>query len=89
MVLTPQEKLKIIQKHSKHEGDTGSAPVQIAIFTAEIKRLTTHLKKHPKDNHSRTGILKMVSKRKRLLGYLKETSPRAYNSVIKDLGLKR
>lgn len=89
MVLTPQEKSKIIHKHSKHEGDTGSASIQIALFTEEIKRLTKHLKKHPKDNHSRTGILKMVSKRKRLLEFLKETSTRAYNSVIKELGLKR
>jgi small subunit ribosomal protein S15 len=89
MTLTPEEKTKIIQKYSVHEKDTGSAAVQIALFTEEIKRLTDHLKKHPKDNHSRTGILKMVSKRKRLLDYLREVAPKVYNSVTKDLGLRK
>lgn len=88
MTLTLQEKNKIIHKHAQHEGDTGSAPVQIALFTKEIQRLTNHLKTHPKDNHSRTGILKMVSKRKRLLEYLKERSPQVYDTVVKDLGLR-
>ena len=89
MALTPKEKEKIISKYRIHNRDTGSYEVQIAIFTEEIKRLTAHLKKHPKDNHSRRGLLQMVSKRKRLLDYLKEEYPKRYNALIKKLGLKK
>jgi len=88
-MLTPEEKQKIIEKYKLHKADTGSADVQIALLTEEIKRLLGHLKKHPKDQHSRRGLLKMVIKRKRLLKYLEKESKRRYNSIIKKLGLKK
>lgn len=88
-MLTPKEKQKIIKEHELHEKDTGSSEVQIAIFTEQIKELTYHLKKHPKDNHSRRGLLKMVMKRKRLSDYLKDEDERRYNSVVRKLGLKK
>ena len=86
-MLTAQQKSKIIEKHADHAKDTGSAEVQIAIFTEEIEKLTKHLKKHQKDNSSRTGLLKMVSKRRRLLDYLKKEDPKKHAAVIKALGL--
>jgi small subunit ribosomal protein S15 len=86
-MLTPKEKERIIKKYHLREGDTGSSEVQIALFTEEIRRLTLHLKKHPKDYSSRRGLLKMVAKRKRLLDYLKETSVRRYNKIVKTLKL--
>ncbi|MEK7537008.1 MAG: 30S ribosomal protein S15 [Patescibacteria group bacterium] len=89
MALTPKEKTKIIQPQSLHEKDTGSTGIQAALFTEEIKRLIKHLKDHPKDHSSRRGLLKTVSKRKRLLDYLKKDDPKKYSSIIKDLGLKR
>jgi len=88
-MLNTKQKTKIIEKHKTHEKDTGSSEVQIAILTEEIKRLVKHLKTHKKDNHSRRGLLKMVSKRKRLLDFLKRESSRRYNSIIKKLGLKK
>ena len=75
-------------KHKIHERDTGSADVQIALLTEEIQRLSAHLKKHNKDNHSRRGLLKMVGKRKRLLDYLKDEDEKRYASLVKKLGLK-
>lgn len=89
MALTPKEKQKIIEKVRVHDKDTGSSAVQIAVLSAEIIRLTEHLKTHRKDNHSRRGLLGMVAQRRKLLDYLKETSTRQYNSVVKKLGLKR
>ena len=86
-MLTAQQKSKIIEKHADHAKDTGSAEVQIAIFTEEIEKLTKHLKKHQKDNSSRTGLLKMVSKRRRLLDYLRKEDPKKHAAVIKALGL--
>jgi len=88
-VLNTKTKQKIVSKHSKHEGDTGSAEVQIALFTEEIESLSKHLKKHQKDNSSRTGLLKMVVKRKRLLDYLKKESPTRHGKIVKELGLKK
>ena len=89
MSLTPKEKAKITSGFKVHEKDTGSSPVQIALLSEEIVRLTDHLKTHRKDNHSRRGLLGMVAQRKKLLDYLKQTNVRRYNSVIKKLGLKR
>ena len=89
MSLTPKEKSKIIEKFQIHDKDTGSSEVQVAVLTKEITRLTDHLKSHPKDNHSRRGLLGMVARRKKFLDYLRETSTRKYNSVVKKLGLKR
>ncbi|MDX1535303.1 MAG: 30S ribosomal protein S15 [Candidatus Spechtbacterales bacterium] len=88
-MLKSDEKEKIIDKYKLHAKDTGSAEVQIAIITEEIKRLVKHLKKHPKDNHSRRGLLMMVSKRKKLLDYLTRESTKRYNNIVKKLGLKK
>ena len=89
MALASKEKIKIFQKHSIHEKDTGSSEIQVALFTEEIKRLIKHLKDHPKDHSSRRGLLKIVSKRKRLLDYLKKDDPKKYSSVTKELGLRK
>lgn len=88
-MLTPEEKTKIIEKYKLHNKDTGSPEVQIALLSEEIKRLVLHLKTHPKDFHSKRGLLKMVAKRRRLLNYLKKESTRRYNKIIKVLGLKK
>jgi len=88
-VLNPKQKIKVMERVRKHDTDTGSADVQIAILSEEIKRLASHLKKHPKDNHSRRGLLGMVSRRKKILDYLSKTDQRRYNSVVKKLGLKK
>lgn len=88
-MLTKRKKSAIIGEHKVHETDTGSADVQIGILTEEIVKLTIHLKKHPKDNHSRRGLLGMVSKRKNLLEWLKSDNETRYKKVIKSLGLKR
>jgi len=81
-------KEKIIKKYKTHKTDTGSSDVQIAVLTEEIKRLTNHLKSHPKDQSSRRGLLKMVVRRKRLLEYLAKDAKRRYNALVKKLGIK-
>ena len=83
------EKIKATKDFKLHETDTGSAEVQIALLSAEIKTLLLHLKKHPKDVHSKRGLLKMVAKRRKFLNNLKEENTRKYNSVVKKIGLKR
>jgi small subunit ribosomal protein S15 len=88
-MLTPEEKEKLIKKYKIHDLDTGSPEVQIALLTEEIRRLILHLKKHPKDFHSKRGLLKMVGKRRRLLSYLKEEDEKRYNSLIRKIGLKK
>jgi len=88
-MLKADKKTKIIKEAKVHETDTGSAGVQISILSEEIKELLSHLKKHPKDFHSRRGLLKMVVKRKRLLNYLERTDKRKYNSILKKIGLKK
>ena len=88
-MLTPEEKEKLIKKYKLHETDTGSSEVQVALLTEEIKRLLLHLKKHSKDFHSKRGLLKMVSKRRRFLNYLKEEDEKRYNSIIKKIGVKK
>jgi len=80
---------KVISKHQIHDKDTGSSEVQIAVLTEKIKQLTGHLKEQPKDNHSRRGLLKMVSQRKKLMDYLKKKNEESYSSLTKKLGLKR
>ena len=87
-MLTPQEKEKIIKEYKLHETDTGSPEVQIALLTEEIKRLVFHLKSHPKDFHSKRGLLKMVAKRRKLLKYLKEEDLERYNKIVKKIELK-
>ncbi len=87
MALTTQQKLKVLEPVRIHDKDTGSAEAQIALFTKEIEFLTKHLKKHQKDNSSRLGLLKMVSKRKRLMDFLKRDNPKRHASLAKKLGL--
>lgn len=88
-MLTLKEKEKIIKDYKSHQTDTGSAEVQIALLTEEIKQLLSHLKKNPKDFHSKRGLLRMVAKRRKLLSYLKEEDTKRYNSIIKKIGLKK
>ena len=88
-MLKPEEKTKVIKDFKGHETDTGSVEVQIALLTEEIKRLLSHLKTHPKDFHSKKGLLKMVSKRRKFLNNLKEKNVRKYNAVVKKIGLKK
>ncbi len=88
-MLTPEEKIKLIQKYKLHETDTGSLDVQIALLTEEIQRMLLHLKKHQKDFHSKRGLLRMVGKRRKLLNYLKEEDIKRYNNIIKKIELKK
>jgi len=88
-MLTSKQKQEIIKKFRIHKDDSGSPEVQVALLTYQIKSLIRHLKKYPKDVHSRKGLLGMVNQRKRLLNYLKEREPKRYQSLIKKLGLKK
>jgi len=88
MSLTLEEKQKIIGKFATRKGDTGSPEVQIALLTSQINKLAGHLKIHKKDVHSRTGLLAMVSKRRRLLNYLQGRSKDRYQALVKALKLK-
>ena len=89
MSITVQQRAEIIKKHQREEGDTGSSEVQIALLTARINDLTEHFKTHAKDHHSRRGLLKLVSSRRRLLDYLKSTDNAKYLGLIKELGLRK
>ncbi len=89
MVLEPEQKQEIVEKFQKHPEDTGSPEVQIALLTARINHLTEHFKTHPKDHHSRRGLLKMVGKRRKLLEYLKREDFERYQKVVKKLGLRK
>ena len=89
MTLTVEKKQEIVSKHGRGPGDTGSAEVQIALLTARINELTEHLRMHKKDHHSRRGLLMLVGKRRRLLGYLQRTDLDRYRALIKELGLRR
>ncbi|MBP5308796.1 MAG: 30S ribosomal protein S15 [Clostridia bacterium] len=82
-------KQSIITEYATHEGDTGSAEVQIALLTERINHLNEHLKVNPNDNHSRRGLLKMVGKRKGLLDYLKQKDLEGYRALIAKLGLRK
>jgi len=88
-MLSVEEKEKIVKSYKLHNADTGSSEVQIALLSEEIKQLLLHLKKHPKDFHSKRGLLKMVSKRRKLLEYLKKEDEKRYKSVVKKIGLKK
>jgi small subunit ribosomal protein S15 len=88
MTLVTTKKEKIIKKFATQKGDTGSPEVQIALLTERVKELTDHLKKHQKDNHSRKGLLAMVSKRRRLLNYLKGKDKKRHDDTVKKLNLK-
>ena len=89
VVMTPEEKAKIIDEFKQHDGDTGSPEVQVALLTARINYLTEHFKVHKKDFHSRTGLLKLVGKRRNLLKYLKNKDIERYRNLIKRLGLRK
>ncbi|WP_342640724.1 30S ribosomal protein S15 [Rhodoligotrophos ferricapiens] len=89
MSITAERKLEVIKDNAQSSTDTGSAPVQIAVLTERIKNLTEHFQTHTKDNHSRRGLLKLVSRRRKLLDYLKRKDEAAYQAIIKKLGIRR
>ena len=88
-MLTAEQKELIIKDNARHEGDTGSPEVQIAVLTARIQYLTEHLKEHKKDHHSRRGLLKMVGQRRGLLNYLMACDIERYRSIIAKLGIRK
>ena len=89
MTLAQDQKQQIITEHARSDGDTGSPEVQIALLSTRIAELTEHLKTHPKDHHSRRGLLKLVGRRRRLLDYLRRIDVERYRSIIGRLGLRR
>jgi small subunit ribosomal protein S15 len=89
MVLTRDDKQKLIEDFRRDDSDTGSPDVQIAVLTKRIDQLTEHLKAHKKDHHSRRGLLKMVGRRRRLLEYIRRTDIERYRGLIERLGLRR
>ena len=88
-MLDQERKQGIIDLHKRHEGDTGSPEVQIALLTERINDLTEHLKLHKKDHHSQRGLLKMVGRRRGLLNYLRNNSPERYQAILSKLGLRK
>ena len=89
MSLATQRKVEVIKKYSTHEGDTGSPEVQIALLTARINGLNDHFRINVKDHHSRRGLLRMVSRRRKLLDYLKTSNTDTYRTLIEKLGLRK
>lgn len=89
MAISAETKASIIEKYATHAGDTGSPEVQIALMSHRINELTEHLKEHKHDHHSRRGLLLMVGRRRRLLGYLQGIDIERYRSLIEKLGLRR
>ena len=88
-MISKEKKTAIINEYARTAGDTGSPEVQVAVLTARIAELTEHLKANPKDHHYRKGLLKMVGKRRNLLGYLKSVDIERYRSLIERLGLRK
>lgn len=84
-----EDRQAVVERFARHEGDTGSPEVQVALLTQRIDQLTEHLKSHRQDHHSRRGLLTMVGKRRRLLDYLRGEDVDRYRAVIRDLGLRR
>ena len=89
MVMDVEQKKSVKQEQARHEGDTGSAEVQIALLTTRILSLTDHFKAHAKDFHSRTGLLRMVGQRRNLLNYLKKKDIQRYRAIVEKLGLRK
>jgi len=89
VVLTVEDKKKLIEQYKLHETDTGSPEVQIGLLTHRISYLTEHLKVHKKDHHSRRGLLILVGRRRKLLNYVKNNDVKRYRTIIADLGLRR
>ncbi|WP_293659740.1 30S ribosomal protein S15 [Phascolarctobacterium sp.] len=88
-MLTAEKKQQLILDNARHEGDTGSPEVQIAVLTERIKYLTEHLKEHKKDHHSRRGLLKMVGQRRGMLNYMMANDIERYRAIIAKLGLRK
>jgi small subunit ribosomal protein S15 len=89
MSITAERKKELISEYGAKEADTGSPDVQVAVLSERISNLTEHFKSHVKDNHSRRGLIKLVSQRRRLLDYIKATDAKRYESLISRLGLRR
>ena len=89
MSVTASRKAEVIQTYAKKPGDTGSPEVQVAILSERINNLTEHFKTHVKDNHSRRGLLKLVSQRRTLLDYLRRSDEKSYQGLIEKLGIRR
>ena len=89
MTITAERKLQLISEYATTPGDTGSPEVQVAVLSERITNLTEHFKTHAKDNHSRRGLIKLVSQRRRLLDYVKATDQARYEALIGRLGLRR
>jgi small subunit ribosomal protein S15 len=89
MSLTAEQKAKVMQTYQTHQGDSGSPEVQVALLSAHIDDLAGHFQIHPKDHHSRIGLLKMVNQRRQLLDYLKKVDGERYRHLIERLGLRK
>jgi small subunit ribosomal protein S15 len=89
MTLTKERKAELVGKYGRAEADTGSPEVQVAMLTERVNELTEHLRTHPKDHHSRRGLLMLVGKRRRLLRYLERSDVERYRALVADLGLRR
>lgn len=89
MAISTTDKVKIVTDYQRAQGDTGSPEVQVALLTARINDLTGHFKAHTKDHHSRRGLLKMVSQRRKMLDYLKRKNVGSYQTLIERLGLRK
>jgi small subunit ribosomal protein S15 len=89
MALVQERKQELVQKYKRHEKDTGSPEVQVALLSERIAYLTEHFKTHKKDHHSRRGLLKLVGQRRRLLDYLKTVDPGRYKALIDQLGIRK
>ena len=89
MALVTEKKTEVVQKYRRHDKDTGSPEVQVALITERIAYLTEHFKTHKKDHHSRRGLLKLVGQRRRLLDYLRGVDQNRYKAVIDQLGLRK
>ncbi|MCH5461160.1 30S ribosomal protein S15 [Lactobacillus sp. LC28-10] len=89
MAITQEKKTEIMKQYARHDGDTGSAEVQIAVLTADINELNNHMKVHKKDFHSQRGLMKKIGHRRNLLAYLRKTDIQRYRDLINSLGLRR
>jgi small subunit ribosomal protein S15 len=89
MAFTTDKKAQVLRDYRTHDGDTGSPEVQVALLSAHIDDLSSHFQTHPKDHHSRIGLLRMINKRRQLLDYLKHASSERYRSLVEKLGLRK